>query len=136
MQSKPYTKGKRAELELVYKLWRAGYAVVRAPASGAKAKWVFYPDVVAVKYDGTRYRVLVLEVKLRRRKQTIHLSKRRIALLREFARRAGAEVYIAVKVESENRWYIFPLDLLKEQEDRYVISVYAYFKALPLEHLF
>lgn len=135
----PYVKGKRVELELAKKLWKAGYAVIRGPASGARARKVHYPDIMAVKFDGSRHRVLVLEVKLRAKRNTIQLAGPKVWRLHEYARRAGGEAYIVVKVPSEGRWFIFPLQLLKREEVdgkiRYVITMDAYDRALGLEAL-
>lgn len=135
----PYMKGKQVELELAKKLWKAGYAVMRAPASGARAKKVYYPDILAVKYDGEKHRVLVLEVKLRAKRNTIQLAGPKVWRLHEYTRRAGGEAYIVVKVPSEGRWFIFPLQLLKREEHegkvRYVITMDAYDRALGLEAL-
>jgi len=134
--STPYRLGKRAEYELIKKLVRAGYAVMRAPASGAKAKKVFYPDVMAVKYKDGKYRVLIFEVKMRSRKIPIYIAGPKIWMLRDYARRSGGEAYVAVKIQPEKRWYVFPIEQLQEQKwekgIRYVITVGMFEKALSL----
>ncbi len=86
--------GLRAERELARKLWSRGLAVVRGPASGAGARRLFYPDLV-VMYRGF---VAVLEVKARSRPEGITLTADRVSRLFEFARRAGARVFLAVKL--------------------------------------
>lgn len=134
--STPYRRGKRAESELVKRLWRAGYAVMRAPASGAKVKRVFYPDVFAVKFDGSRHKVLIFEVKLRRDRMVIHIPAPKVWMLQNYARRSGGEAYIAVKVASEKRWFVFPIDVLEQQRWekglRFVITKQMYEKAMSL----
>jgi Holliday junction resolvase len=100
-------RGFEAERELVRKLWRKGFAVVRAPASGAKAKRIIYPDVVAI-YQG---RVLVFEVKTRSKLEAIYIEGDKVLKLKEFARRAGGEAFIAVKIKGEG-WYFIPLEAL------------------------
>ena len=134
-----YRRGKQAELELVKKLRKAGYAVMRAPASGARTKRVFYPDVFAVRFDGSRYRVLVFEVKLRKHRDAIYLAAPKVWMLENFARRAGGEAYIAVRVSEEKRWYLFPLDILEKQRwekgIRYVITKQMYEKAKRLSEV-
>ncbi len=42
-------RGTEYERDLAYKLYQRGWAVIRAPASGAKAKRYLYPDLVAIK---------------------------------------------------------------------------------------
>jgi len=139
MTRETYLKGKRAEYELMRKLMRAGYAVMRAPASGAKARRVFYPDIFAVRFDGKRYKVLVFEVKLRKTKEYIFLTGPKVWLLKDFARRAGGEAYVAVKVADEKRWYIFPIDSLEEQQwekgVRYIITKDMYSRAKSLSEV-
>jgi len=139
MTRETYLKGKRAEYELMRKLMRAGYAVMRAPASGAKARRVFYPDIFAVRYSNGKYRVLVFEVKLRKTKEYIFLTGPKVWLLKDFARRAGGEAYVAVKVADEKKWYIFPIDVLEEQRwekgVRYVITKQMYQSAKTLSEV-
>ena len=134
-----YERGKRAELELARILWRSGFAVMRAPASGARARRIPWPDIVAVKRDGGGCRALVIEVKMRARRNTIYISSARLARLHEYARRMGAEAYIAVKVAEEHRWYIIPISMLERQlvngEPRYAVTATVYDRALTLEEL-
>ncbi len=99
-------KGFEKERDLVHRFWRAGVAAVRAPASGARAKHIFYPDVVAI-YKG---RVIVLEVKYRGEPGPVYVEKEKLEKLRDFAERAGAEVYIAVKYGRSEWRFIKPED--------------------------
>ena len=127
-----YKRGVKAELELVYLLWRHGWMVMRGPGSGKRLKKIFYPDVVAVK-DG---RVLLFEVKLRKHRDTIHIDEWKVEGYKELARRSSGECYVAVKVSDERKWFFFKLDTLEKQEHkgktRYVITVNMYDKAIPL----
>jgi len=134
-----YRRGKQAELELVTKLRKAGYAVMRAPASGAKIKRIFYPDVFAVRFDGSSYKVLVFEVKLRKHRDTIHIPGPKIWLLQDYARRAGGRAFVAVKISEEKRWFVFPVEELQQQRWekglRYVITKDMYDKAKRLSEV-
>ncbi|HIC99009.1 MAG TPA: Holliday junction resolvase, partial [Pyrodictiaceae archaeon] len=38
-------RGFEAERDLARRLWQKGFAVIRAPASGAKTKHYVYPDL-------------------------------------------------------------------------------------------
>ncbi len=93
MPSRLQRKGFDKERDLVIKLWREGLAAIRGPASGARTKHIVYPDVVAI-YRGV---VLVLEVKYRAKPETIYIESEKLERLREFARRAGGRILIAVK---------------------------------------
>ncbi len=101
-------RGFHAERELVQKLWKMGFAVVRGPASGAKIKSSVYPDVVAIK-DG---KVFVFEVKERKDVASIYVDRKQIEKIREFAIRAGGEALIAVKVASTKNWRVINIDNL------------------------
>ncbi len=99
-------RGFRAERELVRKLWKYGFAVIRGPASGSGARKIFYPDVVAI----YRREVLVFEVKSRKKLETIYLDPIKVEKLREFAERAGGKAFIAVKISELRSWKIVPLE--------------------------
>jgi len=112
------SKGYTAERELVIKLWRLGFAVMRAPASGAKIKKAKYPDVVAIKSG----KVLIFEVKSRSKLGSIYLHTAQIQKLREFAERASGVAYIAIRLPG-SEWRFIPLEALeKVSESRYRIS--------------
>jgi len=109
---------------------------MRAPASGARARKVFYPDVMAVKFDGQRHRVLIFEVKLRDDRETIYIAGPKYWMLRDYAMRAGGQAYLAVKVYKEGRWFLFPIEWMEEQVwkygKRYVLKVETYERALSI----
>ncbi len=105
MPSKAQRKGFEKERDLVQRLWRHGFAAMRGPASGARAKHVFYPDVLAA-YRG---RIFVFEVKYRAKPEPVYIEKGKVERLREFAERAGAEPLIAVKYGS-SEWMLIRLE--------------------------
>lgn len=104
-------RGFARERDLVRKLWEAGFACVRGPASGAKARRIFYPDVVAIRNG----RVYVFEVKTRRKLETIYIDRRKLLNLIDFARRAGGRAFIAVKiVDGASDWRFIPIEKLEK----------------------
>lgn len=106
MPSRAQRKGFEKERDLVQRLWRHGFAAMRGPASGARAKHIFYPDVLAA-YHG---RIFVFEVKYRAKPEPIYIEKSKVEKLREFAERAGAEPLIAVKYGASEWVFIRPDD--------------------------
>ena len=106
---KSRSRGYRAERELVNELWRLGFAVMRAPASGAKIKKADYPDIVAIK-DG---KVAVFEVKSRAKLTTIYIDKEQINKLINFTQRAGGKAYIAVRIPHKG-WKFIKAEELQE----------------------
>ncbi len=107
-------RGFRAERELVKKLWKYGFAAIRGPASGAKVKKSVYPDVVAI-YKG---KVLVFEVKSRKKLQSIYMKREQLDKILEFARRAGGEAFIAIRLSDLRDWRIVPTSSLSIEGDR------------------
>jgi len=128
-----YARGKRAELELARILWRRGFAVMRAPASGARAKRIPFPDILAVRYEPGYMTVLVVEVKLRRERGSIKIARGKAWRILDYARRSGGEAYVAVKVSSEGRWYWVPLEELEPRGDGYTLRLAHYDNALTLD---
>lgn len=102
--------GFSAERELVIKLWRLGFAVIRGPASGSRIKRGVYPDIVAIK----NRHVFVLEVKKRSKLSHIYIDKSQLEKIKEFARRAGGEALIVIKIPSLGGWRVIPVDYIKE----------------------
>ncbi len=125
----PRERGARIERELVRKLWKHGFAAIRAPASGSKVKHAVYPDVVAI-YHG---KVYVFEVKTREKLETVYIPKQQVEKLLEFARRAGAKAYIALKIRSLNQWFIVPIEKLENMGTRYRIGLTVLKTAQTLE---
>jgi len=87
-----YSKGASKERALAEKFWKLGFAVVRAPASGAKLKRWFSPDLT-VMYKG---RILAFEVKYKSSGSTVYVDCNKVNKLIDFANRAGGEAYILV----------------------------------------
>ena len=123
-------RGYEAERELVRKLWRCGFAVVRGPASGAKVRKAVYPDVVAIK----NRRILVFEVKKRSKLESIYLDKEQVAKLREFARRAGGDAFIAIKI-SGMPWRFVSVKQLVDTGGSYKVPLEEIEKALGFNDL-
>lgn len=103
-------RGFAHERELARKLWSLGFAVMRAPASGSKAKRTVYPDVVAIMSGD----VLALEVKTCKRERVVYVPRAQVEKLREFARRSGGRGFVAVKVVGTGKWRVLPVEELEE----------------------
>jgi Holliday junction resolvase len=117
---------------LARRLWSHGLAVVRAPASGSKAKRLVYPDIVAI-YKG---RVLVFEVKTTSGLRDIYIPGHQVEKLLEFTRRAGGEAYIAVKITGSGEWLFVSIDkLLKTSSGNYKLPRSVLGEALKLTAL-
>jgi Holliday junction resolvase len=100
-----YLIGKRYELELARKLYKYGFAVIRAPASGRRAKRVPYPDIVAIKHRN----VLIISVKYRSTLGTIYVSQDELKKMADFAKRSDGIMLVAVKVKELGDWRVIPL---------------------------
>jgi len=109
MQNTRRRRGFEAERELVRKLWSKGFAVMRAPASGARTRLAAYPDVVAI-FKGKIY---AFEVKYRSDNFPIYIDKSQLQKLLEFSRRAGATPLVAVKRPNKG-WKLVPIDIAKQ----------------------
>jgi len=120
------------ERELARLLWKKGFAVIRAPASGAKAKRVNYPDIVALRKGS----IFVIEVKTRGKVKPIYIDEWKIERLLEFCRRSFGRGYIAVKYVEWNKWFFIPIELLeKTPGGNYKVSSESLEKALTIEDL-
>ena len=123
-------RGFHYERELARMLYREGFAVIRAPASGSRAKRLFYPDIVAI----YKRNILVLEVKARSEISDIYIDKYKVERLRDFAERSGGEAYVAVKITSLGEWRAVPLrDLWTTREGNYRVSKFILEKSARLE---
>lgn len=123
-------RGFHYERELAKMLYRLGFAVIRAPASGSRAKRVFYPDIVAL----YKKNILVFEVKARSELCDIYIDKYKVERLRDFAERSGGEAYIAVKITSTGEWRVVPLNQLwTTKEGNYRVSKFILEKSARLE---
>ena len=112
-RNKSRQRGFNAERELARILWRHGFAVVRGPASGARTRKLFYPDLIAI-YKG---KIFVIEVKYRSTpRSAIYINREKTDKLIDFAKRAGGKVVIAVKIPN-NGWFIVELNKVKYTSD-------------------
>jgi len=101
--------GFQHERDLARKLWSKGFAVMRAPASGSKAKHTVYPDLVAIKNK----HILVFEVKTMHKPRSIYIPRERIDRMNEFIKRSNGIGYIAVKIIGSGEWRFIPLSELE-----------------------
>jgi len=104
------SKGFSRERELARILWKKGFAVLRAPASGAKTRRLAYPDLVALK-NGI---IFVFEVKTREKPGIVYIEKKQFMKFMEFVRRSGGYGYIAVKIVDGRGWRFIPVDKVEE----------------------
>jgi Holliday junction resolvase len=98
-------KGDRRERELVNELDAAGFAVMRAPASGSATERDL-PDVLA----GNGQRFYAIEAKSSAG-DPIYLSGEEVESLIYFARNFGAKARIAVRFDREDWYFFHPGDL-------------------------
>jgi Holliday junction resolvase len=114
-----YLIGKRYELELARKLYKYGFAVIRAPASGRKAKRVPYPDIVAIKHRN----VLIISVKYRSTLGTIYVSQDELRKMIDFAKRADGEIIVAIKVKELGDWRVVQLSTTTNNIEKVTLTV-------------
>ncbi|MEM4659072.1 MAG: Holliday junction resolvase Hjc [Sulfolobales archaeon] len=124
------SRGYRAERELVALLWKRGFAVMRAPASGSKVKKAMYPDVVAIRNG----RVAVFEVKSRSREETIYIDKEQVMKMIEFTKRAGGSAYIAIRIPGRD-WVFVPIERLEPTGSSYRVGKEVIAEGLSIEQL-
>ena len=99
------SKGDRRERELVNRLDEAGFAVMRAPASGSSTDRDL-PDVLAG--DGERF--FAVEAKSSSGRP-IYLDAEEVESLIYFARNFGAKARIGVRFDREDWAFFHPADL-------------------------
>lgn len=121
-----YRIGYLVERKLALRLWRLGFAVIRAPASG-RARKLFYPDLVAMK-DG---KILVIEVKALKKPHEVKIDKERYTKLLLYAMRAGGKAYLVVYVKSLSKWSTIPLEDLKRTSSGDYVATVDMLKAYP-----
>jgi Holliday junction resolvase len=98
-------KGDRRERELVNRLDEAGFAVMRAPASGSATDREL-PDVLAG--DGDTFYAIEAKSSSGR---PIYLSGEEVEALIYFARNFGAKSRVAVRFDREDWFFFHPGDL-------------------------
>lgn len=99
------SKGDRRERELVNALDEAGYAVMRAPASGSATQREL-PDVLA----GNGEVFYAIEVKSSA-EQPIYLTGEEVEALVYFSRNFGAKARIGVRFDREDWFFFHPGEL-------------------------
>lgn len=109
-------KGSVEERDLVNKLWDAGFAAMRAPASGGATKRPL-PDVLAG--NGELY--LAIEVKSTRQDH-IYIDNEKIANLREFSEIFGAVPYVGAKFIRKPWRFIRLEDLHVTRSENYRVN--------------
>lgn len=97
------SSGIKAERDLVHLFWEAGFAVLRAPASGG-GTLLPRPDLIAGSVERNRF--LVLEIKTIRKK-VLYLDFQQIEGLIEFSKRIGFEAYLGIKFKSKRKGFVF-----------------------------
>ncbi len=98
-------KGIRDEYEIIHKLDRLGFAVLRSPSSGSGTK-LDRPDIVA----GRKGTHIAIEVKSTR-KEILYIERKSVEQLVRFSDKFGATPLVAVKFIHKG-WFLFePQDL-------------------------
>lgn len=110
------SRGTSLERYIVSKLRDRGFAVIRAPASGAKRK-DHVPDIVAMK-SGV---IILIEMKSRKNGSRIYIEREQAEGIKEFARRSGGELFIGAKIDKELRFVKFD-SLRKTEIGNYVVD--------------
>ena len=109
-------KGDRRERELVNQLDEAGFAVMRAPASGSATDRDL-PDVLAG--DGDRF--YAIEAKSSSG-NPIYLTGEEVEALIYFAQNFGAKARIAVRFDREDWYFFHPGDLYTTDGGNYRVK--------------
>lgn len=109
------SRGINAERDLVQRFWSAGWAAMRAPASGSQRNPS--PDVLA----GNNVRQLAIEVKLTTDKAK-YFTRQEVEELTLFADTFGAEPWLAVKFPRKP-WYFFTPESAVETKKSFVVSL-------------
>ncbi len=122
--------GSVEERDLVNKLWDAGFAAMRAPASGGATKRPL-PDVLAG--NGKLY--LAIEVKSTRQDH-IYIDNEKITNLIEFSEIFGATPYVGAKFIRKPWRFIKLEDLHVTRSNNYRVNTdLAFSKGLDFEEI-
>ena len=111
-------KGTRAERELLELFWKAGFACLRAPASGSMRHPG--PDILAGKIN----RRLAVECKSTKEIKQ-YITKNDYEQITEFARIFGAEAWFAVRFDNlKDKWFFLnPEDIKITEGGNFVITL-------------
>jgi holliday junction resolvase Hjr len=107
-------KGTDGERELIHKFWAQGWAAVRVAGSGSMR--YASPDIIA----SNAQRRIVLECKVSKA-TSVYLPHKEVALLRDFAEKFQAEMYIAHKLAG-GIWGFVDLDELGVTSQSFVVK--------------
>jgi holliday junction resolvase Hjr len=109
------SKGTNAERELIHALWAKECPAIRVAGSGSN----HYPspDIVAGKIG----RILVIECKSAK-SSAVYIPKEEIEELKEFAKKFGAEPWIAIRFKRKEWYFLTPEDMA-EKEKSYSASL-------------
>ena len=109
------SKGINAERELIHLFWKNGWSAIRVAGSGSQ----HYPspDILA----GNVSRKIALECKSSKDPKK-YLEKAEISQLQEFAKKFGAEAYIALRFDRQE-WYFLSLDDLDQTKNNFVVDL-------------
>jgi Holliday junction resolvase len=96
-------RGIQDERNLVRQLWKKGFAVMRAPASGSATK-MDRPDIIAGnKIKGLQF---AIEVKTTL-KECLYIKEKSVDQLIDFSQRFGCQPILAIKFKGRRRNWIF-----------------------------
>lgn len=122
--------GSVEERDLVNKLWAAGFAAMRAPASGGATKRPL-PDVLA----GNSKIYLAIEVKSTKQDH-IYIDNEKITNLIEFSEIFGAKPYVGAKFIRKPWRFIKLEDLHVTRSNNYRVNTdLAFSKGLDFEEI-
>jgi len=113
-------RGIQDERNLAQRFWKRGFAVIRAPASGASTKMP-RPDLIT----GNRERGLQFAIELKTTsKKVLYINKKSINQLVEFSQRFGCQPFVALKFKGwRNSWiFISPYQLMTTSNLNFKIS--------------
>ncbi len=123
-------KGSTEERDLVNRLWDAGFAAMRAPASGGATKRPL-PDVLAG--NGDIY--LAIEVKSTKQEH-IYIDNEKIANLIKFSEIFGATPYVGAKFIRKPWRFIKLEDLHITRSENYRVNIdLAFSKGLEFDEI-
>ena len=111
-----YLEGKKYELKLAKILFKHGFFVMRAPASGRGAINLPYVDLVAIK----KGKVLLFEVKKIDKPHNVYIRREQFEKLKKAEKLANGKAFIAIYIEALRKWTFIPIDKVNKFTPRYV----------------
>lgn len=120
-----YVKGAGRERELKHILEEKGYYVLRSGKSGVDG---YSPDLIALRTTNK----MAIECKAIEN-NNLYLEKNKVEIYRGWEKITGLPVYVAWR-RNRKDWKLFPLNMLKELGQSYVISEDDYNIGIGLEN--